>query len=248
MLQQGKTAIVTGAASGIGEATACALAAQGVRVVVADVDRAGGERVAAAITAMGRSAVFHRADISVEEEVDGLVQRALESFGSLELAVNNAGFGHAWQRLHEVDADTWDTLMSVNLRGTWLCMRAEIRHFLKHGGGAIVNTASVAGLRSLPGRSAYSVSKYGIVGLTRNAAIEYAADGIRVNAVAPATVNTRQIAALPALEREEFIRAMPAGRMAEPAEVASVIAWLLSDQASYVSGDVVPIDYARLQA
>lgn len=244
----GKVALVTGAGSGIGEATARTLAALGAGVLVVDIDADAAMRVAAAIRGTGGRAAPRHVDVADAAQVATLIPSALEAFGALDLAVNNAGFGHDYARLHEVPDETWDSLMAVNLRGTWLCMKAELAHFLRHGGGAIVNTASAAGLRSLPGRGVYSVSKHGIVGLTRNAAIEYAADGIRVNAVAPATVNTPQIAALPAAEREKFAAAMPAGRVAEPREVAEAIAWLLSDAASYVSGEILQIDYAHLQA
>jgi NAD(P)-dependent dehydrogenase (short-subunit alcohol dehydrogenase family) len=242
-----RVAVVTGAGSGIGEATAKRLAADGAKVLVADIDDRAAERVAGEIAGAGGVAVHHRTDISDEAAVDAMIARAVTEFGGLHLAVNNAGFAHPPMRLHEAPVDLWDALMAVNLKGTWLCMRAELRHFLAQGGGNIVNMASGAGLKSAATQSVYSTSKHGIVGLTRNAAIEYVTDGIRVNAVAPGVVRTPGIAALPDEVRAGFEALMPSGRMAEPAEVADVVAWLLSDNASYISGDIVEVDLAYLQ-
>lgn len=247
MLFEGKVAIVTGGASGIGEATAWKLAREGASVIVADRDENGGGRVAAEISATGGTAVFQRIDISSVSDVEALIRRAVDGYGGLHLAVNNAGFGHPPARLHELEAGTWDALMDVNLRGTWLCLRAELAHMVEAGGGAIVNTASVAGLKGVSGLSAYSTSKHAVIGLTRNAAIDYVTDGIRVNAVAPGTVATPLMLGQPKEVVDAFTALMPAGRLAEPDEVANVIAWLLSDQASYVSGEVVVIDHAAMQ-
>ncbi|WP_109526617.1 MULTISPECIES: SDR family NAD(P)-dependent oxidoreductase [Nocardia] len=247
MLLKEKVAIVTGAGSGIGAATAKKLAAEGAKVVVADVADDGGRRVVDEIVETGGIATFQHADIANESEVDALVARAVDEYGTLDLAVNNAGFSHPPMRLHEVSTETWDALMSVNLRGTWLCMRAELRHLLEHGGGAIVNMASGAGLKAAATQGVYSASKHGIVGLTRTAAIEYVTDGIRINAVAPGVVATPGIMSLPADVQAAFAALMPSGRMAEPAEIADVVAWLLSDRSTYVSGDTIEVDLAYLQ-
>lgn len=248
MLFENKVAVVTGAGSGIGEATAKKLASEGAAVVVADVNDGGGARVVGEIEAAGGRASYVHVDISQEAEVDAMIAYAVTTYGRLDLAVNNAGFSHPQVRMHEISPDTFDKLMSVNVRGTWLCLRAELAYFTEHGGGTIVNTASGAGLRATPEQSIYSTSKHAIVGLTRNAAIEYVKDNIRVNAVAPGTVATPALLAQPPEALAAYSALMPSGRLAEPSEIADAIAWLLSDQSSYVSGDTVSVDYGYMQA
>ena len=234
--------IVTGAGSGIGEAAAKRVAAEGGRVVVADVDEAGGRRVVDEIKTAGGAAVFAKANVSEEADANGLVTAAIDAFGRLDGAINNAGIGQPVQRLHELDIAAWDRLHGVDLRGVFLCMRAEIRHLLANGGGAIVNTASIAGLTAVEGQGAYVAAKHGVVGLTRQAAMEYVRDNIRVNAVAPGLVATPQFMSFPEKDRAMYEAAQPNGRAARPEEIANVMAWLLSDQASIVSGDVVLAD------
>lgn len=243
----GRAYIVTGAGSGIGEAAAKRLAADGGQVVIADFDAVGGARVADEIGAAGGSAAFVKVDVGDEGDAERLIAFAVDTFGRLDGAINNAGIGQPVQRLHELDSAVWDRLHRVDLRGVFLCMRAEIRHFLAHGGGAIVNTASVAGLKATSGQGAYVAAKHGVVGLTRQAAIEYIDDGIRVNAVAPGLVGTPQFLSFPEADRRMYEAEQPGGRAAKPEEIANTMAWLLSDEASFVSGDVVLVDRAALQ-
>jgi len=242
MRLDGKVAIVTGAAGGIGAATARTLAARGASVVVADFDESAGERTVAEIVAEGGTAVFHRVDVSDESQVDALVATTVERFGGLDIAHNNAGILHSAQSFVDLPMDQWDRSIAINARGVALCMRAELRYMLVAGGGAIVNTASGAGLGAAPDLSAYVTSKHAVVGLTRAAAVEYSRRSIRVNAVAPGTVETAMTAGMTEEQRDALNALMPMGRMARAQEVADVVAFLLSDEASYVNGAVVPID------
>lgn len=239
---EGKVAIVTGAAGGIGAATAKILAARGAAVVVADYDQASGEATAAAIAADGGEATFERVDVSDEQQIDALVAATVQRYGRLDVAHNNAGILHAAASFTDLPMSDWDRSIAINARGVALCMRAELRHMLSAGGGAIVNTASGAGIGAVPDLSAYVTSKHAVIGLTRAAAVEYPRRGIRVNAVAPGTVLTAMTAGMTPEQRDELNALMPMGRMAHPEEVAEVVAFLLSDAASYVNGAVVPID------
>jgi NAD(P)-dependent dehydrogenase (short-subunit alcohol dehydrogenase family) len=244
----GKVALVTGAATGIGEATALLLAERGAAVLVTDIDDEGGEKVVAAIQGAGGRAAYRHVDVTDEAETEAMVEFAVSEFGGLHLAVNNAGVAQPQVRTHEVSVALWDQAMDINLKGCFLCLRAEVRHMLGHGGGSIVNVASGAGLKAgPPGLTPYVVSKHGVVGLTRNAAIDYIKDGIRINGLAPGTTSTALIKAYPEETQRSFAELMPCGRMSEPVEQAEAIAWLLSDHASYVSGTILEADMAYLQ-
>lgn len=243
----GSVALVTGAASGIGRATALAFGAAGASVVVADMDAPGAEATAEAIGATGAQAVVLHVDVTAPDSVESMVRRAVERFGRLDFAHNNAGVtaGAGTGLTHLQDEATWDRVLGVNLKGVWLCMKYEIPQMLAQGGGAIVNTASVSGLVGRAGRSAYVASKHGVVGLTRTAAIEYARQGIRVNAVCPGFVRTplveRALAAEP--EREDWMLSVtPMGRLGTPEEVAAAVLWLCSDAASFVTGHLLTLD------
>jgi NAD(P)-dependent dehydrogenase (short-subunit alcohol dehydrogenase family) len=238
---------VTGGGSGIGEATVKRLASDGARVVVADVDDTNGQRVVDEVVAAGGTAAYVHIDVSLETDAETLVEFALTTYGRFDGAVNNAGVGQHVIKLHEVDAATWDRLHGVDLRGVFLCMRAQIRHFLTTGAGVIVNTASGAGLAAAPGQAAYVAAKHGVVGLTRQAAIEYVSDGIRVNAVAPGLVATPQFRSYPADAQKMYEAMQPGGRAAEPREIADAIAFLMSDEASFVSGSILQVDAAQSQ-
>ena len=232
---EGKVALVTGAASGIGRATVDRLTELGAQVVASD--------IAAADL---RETRFVQADVAREGAVEKVVEETLSAFGRLDLAANCAGVGGGHAATHEYPVDTWDRIVAVNLRGTWLSMRAEIPALLANGtGGAIVNVASTLGLRGSPFGSPYSASKHGVLGLTKTAAIEYAQQGIRVNAVCPGAIDTPMMddtfERFPGL-REMLIGFVPLGRMGTPAEVAAAIAWLGSGAASFITGEGLTIE------
>ncbi len=243
----GKTALVTGGGSGIGRATSLAYAKDGARVVVADVNVEGGEETVQLIKEAGGEAILVHADVSKPEDTQAMVAQAVEAFGSLDCAFNNAGIGGSRDRHLTADylEEDWDRVISINLKGVWLCMKAEIPQMLKQGGGAIVNTASIAGLVGLTGTVAYVAAKHGVTGLTKAAAMEYAKSGIRVNAVCPGYIHT------PLVQRllddhegfEERVAARhPIGRLGEPEEIAQAVVWLSSDAASFVTGHNMPVD------
>ncbi|CAN5213336.1 SDR family oxidoreductase [soil metagenome] len=242
-----KVYAVTGAGSGIGEAAAKKLASEGGKIVVADVDDKGGARVVAEIESDGGTASFVHIDVSQEGEAERMVAFAIDTFGRLDGAINNAGVGQPVKMIHEMSTADWDRVHSIDLRGTFLCMRAELIHFLTAGGGVIVNTASGTGLKAAPGQGGYVAAKHGVVGLTKQAAIEYVSDNIRVNAVAPGLVATPQFRSYPEDAQKLYSAMQPGGRAAEPSEIANVMAFLLSDEASFVSGDTILVDAAQAQ-
>jgi len=246
-----KVALVTGAAGGIGRATAEVMAGEGARVVVCDLDVAGGGETVRLIRDSGGQAVFVKADVSRATEVEALVRSAVEHYGRLDCAYNNAGI-HARQkdaRTAEISEADWDQVMAVNLKGVWLCMKYEILQMLQQGGGSIVNASSMCGLIGskdfiIP---AYTASKHGVSGITRAAAQEYAKDGIRINAVAAGPIKTAMTERNfePGMDREKIERErypVPIGRRGEPEEVAEAVVWLLSDAASFVTGNIMEVD------
>jgi NAD(P)-dependent dehydrogenase (short-subunit alcohol dehydrogenase family) len=242
---EGKVALVTGAASGIGRASALALAQAGASVVVADVDAEGGEESVALVERAGGTALFCRTDVSQADDVEGLVAMAAERFGRLDIAHNNAGILGKPALTAEYPEEEFDRLLAINLKGVWLCMRYEIPKMLEQGGGAIVNTASSAGLVAMPALPAYVASKHGVAGLTKAAALDYAKSGIRVNAVCPGFIDT------PLVQRAGATQAgadkyVPTGRIGRPEEVAEAVLWLCSDAASYVTGALLSVDGAMV--
>jgi NAD(P)-dependent dehydrogenase (short-subunit alcohol dehydrogenase family) len=240
----GKVALVTGAGSGIGRATALAFARAGAAVVVADVDGEGGERTAQEVRDAGGDAIFAHTDVSRAASVEALIEQTLALYGRLDCAHNNAGVAGTAARTADYAEDAFDQVIAVNLKGVWLCLRAEIRAMLATGGGAIVNTSSAHGLVGGYGMSAYAASKHGVVGLTKTAAIEYARRGIRVNAICPGAISTPMSAPLAADPRTEarVLGMEPIGRWGTPEEVAGAVLWLCSDAASYVTGLIMPVD------
>ena len=245
----GRVALVTGAASGIGRATAEALAKGGASVVIADVDDAGALASADAIGAADRVAIVHT-DVRDEAAVARMVATAVERFGRLDCACNVAGISAAPQAFVDVAATEWQRVLDVDLTGVFLCMQAELRQLLaQDGGGAIVNVSSGAGLVPAPGQPHYTAAKHAVLGLTKQAAQEYARNGIRVNAVLPGQTETDPMRAYLDAQPdggERLLRRIPMGRMARPAEIAEAIAWLCSDASSYVSGDSLVVDGAQI--
>ena len=242
---QNKVAIVTGAASGIGKAAAEAFAAAGAKVVVADVQTQAGEQVASALRDRGNEAVFVRTDVSSEADVAAMVATAINQFGGLDYAFNNAGIEGEQAPTAECEESNWDSVITINLKGVWLCMKHEIPQMVDRGGGAIVNCASIAGLIGFPGVPAYVASKHGIVGLTKTAALEYAPAGIRVNAVCPGVIRTPMIERFTGGDAEaaaQLAAGEPIGRLGEPREIADAAVWLCSDAASFITGDAIPVD------
>jgi NAD(P)-dependent dehydrogenase (short-subunit alcohol dehydrogenase family) len=244
----GKVALVTGASSGLGEATARKFAQEGAKVVIAARRTEHGTQVAQQIIALGGEAQFVRADVSCAADVERMVNEAMERFGRLDCAVNNAGIaGPRFTPAAEVTEAEWDEVMGVNLKGVWLCMKHEIRTMLANGGGAIVNVASIYGCKpSDIGHAPYSTSKFGVVGLTRSAAADYGQMGIRINAVAPGFTASEMVNPdrPGAAERYKALVARHSGmnRLGKAEETASAILWLCSGSASYVSGTVLTVD------
>ncbi len=241
----GKVALVTGAGSGIGRASAQAFANAGASVIVADVVVEGGEETVQLIKQTGGEATFVRADVSRASEVEALVRQTIETYGRLDYAHNNAGIEGASAGTVDYSEEAWDRVIAINLKGVWLCMKYEIPAMLKQGGGAIVNTASVAGLIGSAGTVAYTASKHGVVGLTRTTALEFAKQGIRVNAVCPGVIRTPMVERVMALDPSVEARLTsvePVGRLAAPEEVARAVVWLCSGASSFVTGVPMPID------
>lgn len=238
----GKVALVTGGSAGIGRATARAFAAAGASVVLADLDEAGGKAVAQELRDAGQTAVFMQADISQAAEVSRLIADTVATFGRLDCAHNNAGILGGVARVADVAEDEFDRLMSVNLKGVWLCLKEEILQMQRQGGGGtIVNTASIAGIRGSAWLPIYSTTKHGVVGLTRAAALGYAEEGIRVNAICPGYVDTQMVNNTPLLQQRAAERT-PMGRLAAPEEIAAAVVWLCSDAAAYMTGEMMVLD------
>ncbi|MBI3799218.1 MAG: SDR family oxidoreductase [Deltaproteobacteria bacterium] len=241
----GKVALVTGSGSGIGRASALAFAREGAKVVVADVVVDGGQETVRLITAAGGEGLFVKTDVSKAAEVEALIKQTVATYGRLDCAYNNAGVEGAFVSTTEYTEADWDRVLAINLKGVWLCMKYEITQMLQQGGGAIVNTASGAGLVGVVGLSAYVASKHGVIGLTKTAALEYAKAGIRVNAVCPGVIQTPMIARLTGSRPdlgEALVAAEPIGRTGKPEEIAEAAVWLCSDAASFVTGHAMSVD------
>ncbi len=241
----GKVAIVTGAGSGIGQASSLALAKEGARVVVTDVAAERGSQTLQMIKKMGADAIFVEADVSRSREVEALVRKAVDTYGRLDFAHNNAAIEGALASTVDCTEENWDRTIGVDLKGVWLCMKYEIPQMLKQGKGVIVNTASVAGLIGSPAAPAFCAAKAGVVNLSRAAALDYSKSGIRINCVCPGIIRTpmteRVIAAAP--EMKAALDALhPIGRIGEPEENAAAVVWLCSDVSSFVSGHPLVLD------
>ena len=241
----GKVVLITGAAAGIGKATAEAFATQGARMVLADIDAANGEAVAANIRANGGDAVFHPCNVVDAAQVKALMAMIDHKYGRLDCAFNNAGVEFEQDKLADADETVFDRIMDVNVKGVWQCMRFEIPLMLKNGGGAIVNTGSIAALGAAPKMSAYAASKHAVLGLTRSAAVEYARKGIRINAVCPAVIDTdmfRRAVEIEPRKAESAARLHPVGRVGRAEEVAAAVLYLCSESAGFTTGIALPVD------
>ena len=242
---KGKVAIVTGAASGIGRESALAFARAGAKVIAADITVDGGEETVRMIQQMGGEAVFVQVDVTKSDEVKGMVETAVATYGRLDFAHNNAGIEGIAGPCVACTEENWDRTININLKGVFLCCKYEIPEMLKAGGGSIVNTSSVAGLVGFGGIPAYTASKHGVAGLTKTIALDYAKENIRCNAVCPGVIHTPMIdrftggdpAALEAMTATE-----PVGRLGKPEEIADAVVYLCSDEASFITGAAIPVD------
>lgn len=244
----GKTVVVTGSGSGIGQACATLFAKQGANVVVSDVDDEAGQSVVKAITDAGGSAAYQHCDVAEPEAVDALVKFAVETFGGLHTMVNNAGIGGEQAPTADYPIEAWRRVIDINLNGVFYGTKYAIPAIIESGGGAVVNIASILGSVGFAGAPAYVAAKHGVVGLTKNAAMEYAQQGVRVNAVGPAFIRTPLIESV--TEDEDMTKMLvglhPIGRLGDPDEVAELVVWLCSDKASFCTGAYYPVDGAYL--
>ncbi len=241
----GKVAFVTGAANGIGRAAALAFAREGAGVVVADVSERGNRETARLVEEAGGRALAVRCDVSRAEDVKAALDRTIEVFGRLDYAFNNAGVEQPVAPVADITEEEWDRIVSVDLRGVFLCMKHEIPLMLRHGGSAIVNTSSGAGVKGFAGQAAYCAAKHGVVGLTRAAALDYAKANIRVNAVCPGIIETPMMDRFSGGTpegRERVIAQEPVGRMGKPEEIAAAVLWLCSDAAAFMVGHAMVMD------
>ena len=241
----GKVAFLTGAASGIGRATALTFARDGVTTVVADIDLDGNQETARMIEDLGGQALAVRCDVTRGEDVQAALNQTVEVFGHLDYAFNNAGAEQQHKPTADITEEEWDRIITINLRGVFLCMKYEIPLMLQLGGGSIVNTSSGAGIKVFGRGAAYAAAKHGVVGLTKDAALDYAASGIRINAICPGIIDTEMMDRFTgdtAEGRDRVIAQEPIGRMGKPDEIAAAVVWLCSDAASFVTGHALVAD------
>lgn len=240
-----KVALVTGAASGIGRQSALAFARAGAKVVVSDITVDGGEETVDMIKNAGGEAFFVKADVSNQADVQALVDKTVETYGRLDCAHNNAGIEGILGPCMDCTEENWDRTIAINLTGVFYCCKAELAQMLKQGGGAIVNTASVAGLVGFAGIPAYTASKHGVNGLTKQIALDYAKENIRINSVCPGVIQTPMIDRFTGGDPEAikaFTATEPVGRLGQPEEIAAAVVWLCTDEASFVTGINMPVD------
>jgi len=248
---QGKVALVTGGSTGIGFATAQRFAIEGARVAIASANVARGEAAAETIREVGGEVIFIPTDVSDASQVEAMVNGVVDAYGHLNFAFNNAGIAGELGPIHATSVENFDRVIAVNLKGIWASMKYEIQHMMQNGGGVIINNSSTAGGRGMPGLSAYIASKFGVNGITKAAALEYAEAGIRVNSVMPGTVETPGVQDLrermPGID-DQFLAMIPLKRIADPSEIAAAVVWLCSDEASFVTGVNFPVDGGMLES
>ena len=241
----GKVALVTGGGSGIGRATALKFASEGASVVIGNRNEKAGQETVDLIQQAGGKASFYKTDVTKLENVQNLIKYTVDTYGGLHTAFNNAGIEDPQAMTPDQTEATFDLVMNVNVKGVWYSMKCEIEHMLANGGGTIVNTSSIAGLIGYPGHAPYTASKHAVIGLTKTAALEYAKQGIRVNAVCPGAVETNLLESLAEGDSAtlEYIKSLhPIGRLAKPKEIADAVVWLCSDEASFVLGQEITVD------
>lgn len=247
MNQQSKVAIITGAGSGLGQAAALKLSANGVHIAVVDISETAGKETVSLIEAKGGKAIFIAADVSQAPQVENFVQQTVKVFGKIDMFFNNAGISGPGLKLADHTIEQFDQIVNINLRGAFYGIKYVIPEMLKTGGGSIVNTASTAGVVGVQSVGPYAATKHGIIGLTRTAAIEYGKDNIRVNAIAPGTIETPMVAEFGRQNPETMkatVDSIPSGRLGRPEEIANLVAFLLGDEAPYINGAVYSIDGA----
>ncbi len=238
----GKVAFVTGAASGIGRAAAIAFAAEGARVAILDRTEDALKETEAAVKDAGGEVLTIACDISLPEQVETAVRQVVERFGQLDVAFNNAGVENKAAPLHEIELEEWDRILGINLRGTFLCMKYEIAQMVRQGGGVVVNTSSGAGIRGVAGGAAYAASKHAIIGITRSAALDYAKQNIRVNAVLPGNIETPMMDRFTGGDIQKAIDLEPVGRLGKPEEIAEAVLWMSSHLGGFVTGSAIVVD------
>lgn len=237
-----KVVLITGAASGIGRAAALAFAAEGARLAILDRSAGALEGVQASVKNAGGEVLAVACDVSLPDQVEGAIKQVIDRFGRLDIAFNNAGVENKADPVHEIDLAEWDRILGINLRGTFVCMKYELAQMVKQGAGVVVNTSSGAGIRGVAGGAAYAASKHAIIGLTRSAALDYAKQNIRVNAVLPGNIETPMMDRFTGGDIQKAIDLEPVGRLGKPEEIAEAVLWMASDLGGFITGAATVID------